>query len=178
VQLTAANPLGVLHGLQTFLQLVKVTHQGFSVPVAAIDDSRFSWRGLMLDTGRHFMPVPVIERTWTGWKREAECLHWIFPKTRIPHRERQFPLLHEKGSGGLYYTQKQVGEVIQYARERGIRVVAEFDMPCHTTSWSSATSAGQWRGSLPAETRWGIFDPAMDPTRESTYQFLDKFWAR
>ena len=50
VQLTAANPLGVLHGLQTFLQLVRITPQGFSVPAVTIDDQpRFPWRGLMID---------------------------------------------------------------------------------------------------------------------------------
>ena len=58
VQLTAPNPLGVLHGLQTFLQLVRVTPQGFGVPVVTIDDRpRFPWRGLMIDVGRHFMPL-------------------------------------------------------------------------------------------------------------------------
>ena len=50
VHLQAANPLGVLHGLQTFLQLVHITPQGFAVPAMTIDDQpRFPWRGLMLD---------------------------------------------------------------------------------------------------------------------------------
>jgi hexosaminidase len=179
VQLTAANPLGVLRGLQTFLQLVKITPQGFGVPVAAIDDQpRFPWRGLMLDAGRHFMPVPVIERNLDGMEAvKMNVFHWHLSDNQgFRVESRQFPLLHEKGSGGLYYTQKQVGEVIQYARERGIRVVPEFDMPCHTTSWfigypQLASGAGPYQ----LETRWGVFDPAMDPTRESTYQFLDKF---
>jgi hexosaminidase len=179
VQLTAANPLGVLRGLQTFLQLVKITPQGFGVPVAAIDDQpRFPWRGLMLDAGRHFMPVPVIERNLDGMEAvKLNVFHWHLSDNQgFRVESRQFPLLHEKGSGGLYYTQKQVGEVIQYARERGIRVVPEFDMPCHTTSWfigypQLASGAGPYQ----LETRWGVFDPAMDPTRESTYQFLDKF---
>jgi hexosaminidase len=169
----------VLRGLQTFLQLVKITPQGFGVPVAAIDDQpRFPWRGLMLDAGRHFMPVPVIERNLDGMEAvKMNVFHWHLSDNQgFRVESRQFPLLHEKGSGGLYYTQKQVGEVIQYARERGIRVVPEFDMPCHTTSWfigypQLASGAGPYQ----LETRWGVFDPAMDPTRESTYQFLDKF---
>src|SRR3954453_2162055 len=63
-QLAAANPLGVLHGLQTFLQLVRITPLGFAAPAVSVDDEpRFGWRGLMLDTGRHFMPIDVIQRT-------------------------------------------------------------------------------------------------------------------
>lgn len=179
VQLTAANPLGVLHGLQTFLQLVRITPQGFSVPVVAIDDQpRFPWRGLMLDAGRHFMPLPVIERNLDGMEAvKLNVFHWHLSDNQgFRIESRQFPLLQEKGSGGLYYTQKQVGQVIQYARERGIRVVPEFDIPCHTTSWFMGyPDLASGKGPYQLETRWGIFDPAMDPTRESTYQFLDKF---
>jgi hexosaminidase len=179
VQLTAANPLGVLHGLQTFLQLVRITPQGFSVPVVAIDDQpRFSWRGLMIDAGRHFMPVAVLERNLDGMEAvKLNVFHWHLSEDQgFRVESKQFPLLQEKGSGGQYYTQKQIGEVIQYARERGIRVVPEFDMPCHTSSWLTgypelASGAGPYE----PETRWGIFDPAMDPTRESTYQFIDRF---
>jgi hexosaminidase len=178
VQLAAANPLGALHGLQTFLQLVRVTPQGFSVPAVTIDDQpRFPWRGLMIDAGRHFMPVSVIERNLDGMEAvKLNVFHWHLSDNQGFRAESKlFPLLQEKGSGGLYYTQKQIGEVIEYARERGIRVVPEFDMPCHTTSWFAgypqlASGAGPYQ----PETRWGVFDPAMDPTRESTYQFIDK----
>jgi hexosaminidase len=179
VQLTAANPLGVLHGLQTFLQLVRITPQGFSVPVVSIDDEpRFPWRGLMLDAGRHFMPLPVIERNLDGMEAvKLNVFHWHLSDNQgFRVESSQFPLLHGKGSGGLYYTQKQIGEVIHYARERGIRVVPEFDIPCHTTAWFLGyPDLASGKGPYQPETRWGIFDPAMDPTRESTYQFLDKF---
>ena len=87
-----------------------------------------------------------------------------------------FPQLQEKGSNGLYYTQKQIAEVIEYARDRGIRVVPEFDMPCHTTSWFVGyPQLASGPGPYQIQTRWGIFDYAMDPTRESTFEFLDRF---
>ncbi|HEY1986878.1 MAG TPA: family 20 glycosylhydrolase [Terracidiphilus sp.] len=179
VQLSAPNPLGVLHGLQTFLQLVRITPQGFSVPALTIDDRpRFPWRGLMIDTGRHFMPVAVIERNLDGMEAvKLNVFHWHLSEDQgFRIESKRFPLLQQKGSGGLYYTQKQVSEVIQYAHDRGIRVVPEFDMPCHTSSWFAgyphlASGAGPYQ---PAS-KWGIFDPAMDPTQESTYQFLDQF---
>ena len=179
VRLKAPNALGVLHGLQTFLQLVRITPQGFTVPAVTIDDQpRFPWRGLMIDAGRHFMPVPVIERNLDGMEAvKLNVFHWhISDDQGFRVESKKFPLLAEKGSGGFYYTQKQIGDVIQYARERGIRVVPEFDMPCHTTSWmvgypQLASAAGPYQ----IADRWGILDAAMDPTKESTYGFLDQF---
>lgn len=179
VQLTAANPLGVLHGLQTFLQLVKITPQGFSAPAVSIDDEpRFAWRGLMIDSGRHFMPVAVIERNLDGMEAvKLNVFHWHLSEDQgFRVESKVFPLLQEKGSNGQFYTQKQIADVIEYARDRGIRVVPEFDMPCHTTSWFVGypqLASGQ--GPYQIQTRWGIFDYAMDPTRESTFEFLDKF---
>jgi hexosaminidase len=178
-QLTAPNPLGALHGLQTFLQLVRITPQGFSVPAVTIDDQpRFLWRGLMIDTGRHFIPVSVIERNLDGMEAvKLNVLHWHLSDDQgFRVESKLFPLLQEKGSGGLYYTQEQVGKVIEYARERGIRVIPEFDMPCHTNSWLIGyPQLGSKEGPYEVATRWGILDAAMDPTQESTYQFIDQF---
>src|SRR6266446_4103314 len=66
-KLTAPNPLGILHGLQTFLQLVEITANGFAVPVLTIKDQpRFAWRGLLIDVGRHFIPLDVLKRNLDG----------------------------------------------------------------------------------------------------------------
>ena len=179
VELTAANALGVLHGLQTFLQLVHITPEGFAVPVVTIDDQpRFPWRGLMIDVGRHFMPLPVIKRNLDGMEAvKLNVFHWHLSDDQgFRIESKQFPLLQEKGSNGHYYTQDEVREVIAYARMRGIRVVPEFDMPCHATSWFAGyPELASGSGPYQPITKWGIFDPAMDPTRESTFQFLDKF---
>jgi len=178
VELSAPNPLGILHGLQTFLQLVRVTPQGFSVPVVTIDDQpRFPWRGLMIDAGRHFQPIDVIERNLDGMEAvKLNVFHWHLSEDQgFRVESRQFPLLQEMSSGGRYYTQEQIHEVIEYARERGIRVVPEFDMPCHTTAWFAAyPQFASAPGPFKIETKWGVFDPAMDPTQEATFEFLDK----
>jgi hexosaminidase len=179
VLLTAPNPLGVLHGLQTFLQLVRLTPQGFSVPAVTIDDQpRFPWRGLMIDAGRHFMPVPVITRNLDGMEAvKLNVFHWHLSDDQgFRVESKLFPLLQQRGSEGLYYTRKQIGEVVRYARERGIRVVPEFDMPCHTTSWFAGyPQLASGKGPYQIANRWGILDAAIDPTREETYQFLDRF---
>jgi hexosaminidase len=171
VELNAPNPLGVLRGLQTFLQLVTINEKGFSVPVVTIDDApRFPWRGLLIDSGHRFVPIPVVKRNLDGMEAvKLNVFHWRFADDQGFHIEsKKFPLLQGKASGGLYYSQDEVREIVEYARDRGIRVVPEFDMPCHTKSWFAGYP----------ELSGGI-DPsqssAMDPTRESTYEFLDGF---
>lgn len=171
VQLTAPNPIGVFRGLQTFLQLVRVTPRSFSVPAVTIDDQpRFPWRGLLIDSGHRFVPISVIKRNLDGMEAvKLNVFHWRFADDQGFHVEsKTFPLLQQKGSGGFYYSEGEVREIIAYARDRGIRVVPEFDMPCHTGSWFLGypeLSSGQ--------------DPlkssAIDPTRESTYNFLTGF---
>jgi hexosaminidase len=177
--LTAPNPLGAMHGLQTFLQLVTITPQGFAAPAVAIDDSpRFPWRGLMIDASRHFQPVNVIERNIDGMEVvKMNVLHWHLSDNQGFRAESKvYPLLTGTGSNGLYYTQQQMREVIAYARDRGIRVVPEFDMPCHTTAWFAGyPDLASGKGPYQIETKWGVFDPAMDPSRESTFKFLDGF---
>jgi hexosaminidase len=179
VHLEAANPLGVLHGLQTFLQLVRISPQGFAVPAMTIDDQpRFPWRGLMLDVSRHFQPLAVVYRTLDGMEAvKLNVFHWHLSDDQgFRVESKKFPLLQEKGSDGLFYTQEEIRAVIEYARDRGIRVVPEFDMPGHTTAWFVGyPDIASGLGPYQIERKWGIFDPAMDPTRDSTYKWLDTF---
>jgi hexosaminidase len=179
VKLTAANPLGAMHGLQTFLQLVHITPRGFAAPAVVIDDKpRFPWRGLMIDSGRHFISIPVIERNLDAMEAvKLNVFHWHLSEDQgIRVESKVFPLLQQKGSDGLYYTQEQIRQVIEYARDRGIRVVPEFDMPAHATSWFVGyPQLASGKGPYQIERHWGVFNPAMDPTRESTYQFLNLF---
>jgi hexosaminidase len=178
-QLSAANPLGILRGLQTILQLVTITPEGFALPAVTIDDApRFPWRGLMIDAGRHFMPIDVLERNLDGMEAvKLNVFHWHLSEDQGFRAEsRVYPLLQQKGSRGLFYTQQQMRHIVDYARERGIRVVPEFDMPCHTTSWFAGyPDLASAPGPYQPQTKWGIFDPALDPARESTFQFIDKF---
>jgi len=178
-QLNAPTTLGVMRGLQTFLQLVEMTPQGFAVPSVTIEDKpRFAWRGLMIDVGRHFMRVEVIKRNLDGMAAvKMNVFHWHLSENQgFRVESKRFPKLQEMGSDGMYYTQDQVRDVIAYAHDRGIRVVPEFDMPGHSTSWFVGyPDLASAPGPYTIERKWGVFDPAMDPTRESTYKFLDAF---
>ena len=92
-------------------------------------------------------------------------------------RARSFPKLQELGSDGMYYTQDEIRDVIAYAADRGIRVVPEFDIPGHSSSFLAAypelgTGSGPFHVAHQHEPEP---DFAMDPTKESTYEFLDSF---
>ncbi len=178
-KLHAANPLGTLRGLQTFLQLIAITPEGFGVPALHIEDHpRFPWRGLMIDSGRHFIPLDVIKRNLDGMEAvKMNVFHWHLSDNQgFRVESRKFPRLHEQGSDGLFYTQEEIRDIVEYARDRGIRVVPEFDMPGHSTAWFAGyPELASGSGPYGIERKWGVFDPAMDPTDEKTYKFLNEF---
>ena len=178
--LSAANDLGVLHGLETFLQLVKVAPEGFAVPALRIDDQpRFPWRGLMIDVSRHFIPMDVIKRNVDGMaavKMNVLHLH-LSDNQGFRFESKKHPKLQELGSDGLYFTQNQLRDLVEYCRERGIRVVPEFDLPGHSTAMLVGyPELASLPGPYEIERHWGIFDPALDPTNDKVYDFLDKLF--
>jgi hexosaminidase len=176
-KLSAATPLGTMHGLQTFLQLITEGPSGFVVPAITIHDTpRFVWRGLMIDVSRHFMPLDVLRRNLDGMEAvKMNVFHWHLSDNQgFRVQCQKFPKLTGMGSDGLYYTPEQVRDLIAYARDRGIRVVPEFDMPGHTTAWFAGyPQLASGPGPYPIERHWGVFDPAIDPTRDHVYRFLD-----
>jgi hexosaminidase len=178
-KLSAPTTLGAMHGLQTFLQLVVNTPAGFAVPAVSIQDKpRFPWRGLMVDVGRHFISLDILKRNLDGMAAvKMNVFHWHLSENQgFRVESKKFPRLHEKGSDGLYYTQDEIRDLIAYAHDRGIRVIPEFDMPGHSTAWFVGyPDLASAPGPYTIERKWGVFDPAMDPTRESTYKFLDEF---
>ena len=178
-RLSAPTPVGVLRGLETFLQWVDLDAQGFGVKAAEIRDKpRFVWRGLMIDVSRHWMPVEVIKRNLDGMAAvKLNVFHWHLSDDQgFRVESKVFPKLQQLGSDGHYYTQQQVRDIIAYARDRGIRVVPEFDWPGHSTAMLTAyPELGSAPGPHSIERKWGIFDPCLDPTNEKVYAFLDAF---
>src|SRR5690349_5697128 len=176
-KLSAPSPLGALHGLQTFLQLIEPTENGFAVPVVTIKDQpRFVWRGLLIDVGRHFIPVDVLKRNIDGMaavKMNVLHLH-LYDNEGFRLESKRFPKLQEDGSDGMYYSQQEIRDLVSYAHDRGIRIVPEFEMPGHSRSLFAgypdlASGPGPYRLDP------GGTDAIMDPTREETYKFIDKF---
>lgn len=179
-RLRATSDIGVLRGLETVLQLVAGDSLGYYLPAITIEDEpRFPWRGLLIDAGRHFMPIDVLKRNLNGMAAvKMNVFHWHLTEDQGFRVEcKTYPKLHELGSDGFYYTHDQIKEIVQYAADRGIRVLPEFDIPGHTTSWfvgypELASAPGPYQISR----KWGVHDAVMDPTKETTYKFLDKFF--
>lgn len=176
-QLTAPSALGAMHGLQTFLQLVTITPSGFAAPSVTIKDQpRFPWRGTMIDVSRHFIPIDVLKRNLDGMAAvKMNVLHWHLSDDQGFRAESKvFPKLTGMGSDNQFYTQEEMRDLIAYAHDRGIRVVPEFDMPGHSRSWVIGYPE---LASGPGPFTLEQGDPILDPTREETYKFLEKFIA-
>lgn len=181
IVLAAKSSIGALRGMETLLQMVAASGSGYAIPAAHIEDApRFAWRGLMIDAGRHFEPVPVLLRTLDAMASvKLNVLHWHLSEDQgFRIESKVYPLLQQKGSNGEFYTQDEVRQVIAYASDRGIRVVPEFDVPGHTQSWLAGyPELGSAAGPYAVDVNFGISDDALDPARASTYDFLDKFFA-
>jgi hexosaminidase len=180
IRLTAVTDLCAIRGMETFLQLLDADSLGYFFPtVKIVDYPRFPWRGLMIDVSRHFMPVDVIKRNLDGMAAlKMNVFHWHLSDDQgFRVESKAFPKLTEMGSDGLFYTQAQIKDIIKYADDRGIRVIPEFDLPGHSTSWfvgypQYASAFGPYS----IERKFGQFDPTFDPSEAKTYLFLDKFF--
>ena len=179
VLIQAPTTVGAIHALETLFQLAQPIDSKYVIQQVQIEDSpRFSWRGLMIDCGRHFEPIPVLKRNIDAMAAvKLNVFHWHLTEDQgFRIESKAFPRMTEKGSDGLFYTQEEARDLVQYARDRGIRVVPEFEMPGHSTAWLFAYPE-MASGTTPTGIRreFGVSDTAIDPTREETYRFIEKF---
>lgn len=170
---------GILRALESFSQMVVLSDDGSMLRInsTTISDSpRFSHRGLLIDTSRHFVTMPTLIKVLDGMAyNKLNVFHWhIVDDHSFPFQSRVYPELSEKGAfhPSMTYTPDDVQKVIEEARLRGIRVMSEFDTPGHTRSWGVSHPElltpcfDQYRGKL----------GPMDPTKNSTYTFLFKLF--
>lgn len=179
IMVTSATDLGALHALETLLQLLDNGDGRYFFPAVEINDRpRFPWRGLMLDVCRHFQPVGAVKRQLDAMALvKLNVLHLHLSEDQgFRVESKVYPRLHRFGSDGKYFTQTQIQEIIDYAADRGIRVVPEFDMPGHSTSWLVGYPELAAIDSIYSiERGWGVKNPVLNPINETTYEFLDNF---
>ncbi len=156
------------------------------------DAPRFKWRAFMLDEARHFYGVKEVKRILdTMALLKMNILHWHLTDNDGWRIEiKKYPRLTEIGSSRAdseaikwrsgkslgrphsgFYTQEQIKDIVAYAAERGITIIPEFDVPGHS---SAASVAYPWLSLKPLEempTKFGS-NAALDPTKESTYEFV------
>ena len=181
ISIDANTDVGALRGIQTLLQLVSFDEDGYLFSGVEIKDSpRFVWRGLMIDAARHFQPVHVIKRNLDAMASvKMNVFHWhLCDDQGFRVESKVYPRLHQIGGDGLYYTQEQIKEVVEYASNLGIRVVPEFDVPGHATAILAAyPELGSIEGeTYTVERNSGIFDPTLNPIIDETYEFLDNLF--
>lgn len=174
VRLTAGGPDGVLRGLATLRQLVRPQGAGFVLPLVEIEDSpRFAWRGLMIDTARHFVELETLKRQIDAMERvKLNVLHFhISDNEGFRIESLRYPRLTAVGSHGQYYTQAQIRDLVAYAADRGVRIVPEIDLPAHTGAIMSAYPELA-AGAFDPNNRISMFGAALDPTKPETYAFI------
>ncbi len=207
ISIVAGSDTGAFYAIQTIRQLLPVSvfcpvQLASSIPSALpcvdiIDKPRFGWRGAMLDTCRHFMPLPFIMKFidllalhkmntfhWhltedQGWRIEIKK----FPRltgvgawrseTLVGKWQRDDPAPKYDGiRHGGFYSQEEIRRVVAYAAERQITIVPEIEMPGHAQAAIAAyPELGNRRMPIPVSTHWGIHEDVFNP-EEDTIRFL------
>ncbi|EGM77948.1 N-acetyl-beta-hexosaminidase [Rheinheimera sp. A13L] len=178
IQLSARHATGIKHGLHSLQQLIRRQSDKTVLPALHIEDEpRFSWRGLLLDPARRFLPLTDIKRQldlMAAVKLNVLHLHltddqgWRF-------ESKVFPKLQQVGGKDGYYTQDELRELVLYAKERGIRVVPEIDVPGHTTALGLAYPELMTAPApTAAEIHWGVHPAVLDPSNDQVYVFLQQ----
>jgi hexosaminidase len=195
IRIEAISDIGILYALETLNQLEQRNSIGIQFPkLKIIDWPTYSWRGMMVDVARHFIPMDVMKRNvdaMAAVKYNTLHIH-IADDEGFRIESKQYPKLYLNGSNGKYYTQKEMIDFVQYCKERGIEVYAEFDLPGHSQSWFAGypSLAAEKKNYQPGP-RFKIegdkpvnlmslmqmmnttATPTMDVSMEETYQFLD-----
>ncbi|HMH31872.1 MAG TPA: family 20 glycosylhydrolase [Puia sp.] len=195
IYIAGDNATGVFYGIQSLLQLLPVKPAAsLLIPQLKIEDHpRFAYRGLHLDVGRHFFPVDYIKKYLDFIAmHKMNYFHWHLTEDQGWRIEiKKYPLLTQIGScrdgtvigrnTGVYdslkycgfYTQDQIREVLQYAKDRYITVIPEIELPGHAAAALAAYPyLGCTGGPYTVQQRWGVFRDVFCAGNDSTFQFL------
>ena len=204
IEITASDASGFLYGLVTLLQIIPFTQPSapatWLLPALRIEDApRFDWRGVMLDSARHFQPVSWIKNFIDALAlHKLNVLHWHladdqgwrieilkYPQlTSVSAWRAQSRVGHEIGAApdafdgkphGGFYSQAELREIVDYARARGITIVPEIEMPGHASAVLAAfPQLACADGPFEVEKQWGVFDDVYCAGNDETFEFLEK----
>lgn len=176
--LNSTSQFGTLRGLASLSQLLFNSEKALQLANVNISDQpTYPWRGLLFDSVRHFLPIEDVKRTLRGLaSAKFNVFHWHLTDDQGWRIElKSYPKLHQKASDGLYYTQIEIKEVVEYAAMLGIRVVPEFDVPGHASTIVLAyLELGSGTKLNKIERKWGVFKPLLDPSNPKVYEFIDE----
>ncbi len=202
VSIIGASDAGLMHGIQTLLQLVYPGSVGsdstIKLPALSIEDEpAFSWRGMHLDVSRHFYSVDFVKHMldmmamhklnmfhWhltddQGWRIEIKKypklteLSSVRKETMVGHYVEENQIFDGTPYGG-FYTQEQIKEVVDYANKLCITVVPEIEMPGHAVAALTAyPELSCTGGPFEVYTKWGVSDDVFCAGKEETFEFLE-----
>ncbi len=196
IRIAASDERGLFYGAVTLWQLISSAEgSAVRIPGMRIDDApRFGWRGLMLDSARHFQSVDEIKQLLDAMAlHKLNTFHWHLTddqgwRIEIP----KYPKLTEiggcripAGEAGIepktgeprpycgWYTQDQIRDIVAYAAERHITVVPEFDMPGHVQAIVAAyPQYGSLGDTPPVSNEWGVHQYLFN-VDEDTFAFIE-----
>jgi len=175
---------GALRGLESFSQLVDfdpktTTYSVVDTPVTIVDQPRFQWRGLLMDTSRHFLDAATLYRTIDALAyNKMNTLHWhTVDAQSFPVESISYPNLTAAGAYHptlAVYKQSFIKDVVAYGYQRGVRVVPEFDIPGHAYSWGNSYPI---RSQCPSNYAANINNYPLDPSSNQTLPIVQAFLA-
>lgn len=202
VTISASQSAGLYYGALTLEQIVmplRPSQGTVTIPALTIDDApRFAWRGLLLDSVRHFQSVQAIKSLiemmslkklnvlqWhltddQGWRLQIKAYPrltsvgaWRVPAGEAAQHDID-PKTHRPRLYGGFYTQAQVKDLVAFAAQRNVTIVPEIEMPGHAMA---AIVAYPWLGSVAHPPRavssdWGVF-PYLYKPNDNTFKFLE-----
>ena len=193
IRITARDDAGLFHGAVTLAQLLTPDAKQGAVEVPALsirDWPRFGWRGLMLDSCRHFQSVADVEKLIDQMAQlKLDVLHWHLTDDQGWRIQiKRYPELTNIGAWrtppdagrdgeplryGGFYTQDQIRAVVAYAAARHITIVPEIDMPGHAQAAVASYPQIGVTGQRPAvSVDWGV-NPWLYNVNDSTFTFID-----
>lgn len=192
ITISASSENGVLYAFQTLRQIVQTNNNTVTLPVCEIsDEPAFPWRAFMLDESRHFLGMEIVKRLldemarlkmntfhWhlvddPGWRIEIKKypeLTGIGSKRDFSHRDFTPEKWDETFPGKkMFYTQSEIREIVQYAAERGIKIMPEIEVPGHA---SASIAAYPWLGTSSRKEGKGIWGDLYNVTDPKVEAFL------
>lgn len=192
ITVSASTGAGLFYGAVTLWQLLPVNPGGGRIAAQTIiDEPRYRWRGLMLDSSRHFQSAAFVRSMidWMAWHK-LNVLHWHLTDDQGWRLEiHKYPRLTTVGAWripavvagspapdayGGFYTQEEVRGIVAFARTRHVQIVPEIDMPGHAQAAIAAyPRLGSLDGTpdLPVSNRWGVHSHLFN-LEPATFEFL------
>jgi hexosaminidase len=185
ITVSSSSAAGLFYGAVTLWQLLPPGADTGRIPAQAIRDApEYAWRGLMLDSARHFQSPAFIRSMidWMAWHK-LNLLQWHLTDDQGWRLEiRKYPRLTSVGAWriepdgapyGGFYTQDEVRAIVRFAAARHVRIIPEIDMPGHATAAIAAYPAlGAGAGAPRVSSSWGVLNHVFN-LEPQTFRLLE-----